>query len=121
MATDAVRFGKKFCDDIEFSPEDASRTEQDFLFEVIEAVIDVGAKTVNIPDTVGYAVPDEFGELISSIKSNVSNINKAIISVHCHNDLGMAVANSLAAVKAGARQVECTITVSYTHLRAHET
>ena len=93
MATDAVRFGKKFCDDIEFSPEDASRTEQDFLFEVIEAVIDVGAKTVNIPDTVGYAVPDEFGELISSIKSNVSNINKAIISVHCHNDLGMAVAN----------------------------
>jgi 2-isopropylmalate synthase len=109
MATDAVRFGKKFCDDIEFSPEDASRTEQDFLFEVIEAVIDVGAKTVNIPDTVGYAVPDEFGELISSIKSNVSNINKAIISVHCHNDLGMAVANSLAAVKSGARQVECTI------------
>ena len=109
MAVNAVQFGKKFCDDIEFSPEDASRTEQDFLFEVIEAVIDVGAKTVNIPDTVGYAVPDEFGELISSIKSNVSNINKAIISVHCHNDLGMAVANSLAAVKSGARQVECTI------------
>ena len=109
MATDAVQFGKKFCDDIEFSPEDASRTEQDFLFEVIEAVIEAGAKTVNIPDTVGYAVPDEFGELISSIKSNVKNINKAIISVHCHNDLGMAVANSLAAVKAGARQIECTI------------
>ena len=109
MATDAVRFGKKFCDDIEFSPEDASRTEQDFLFDVIEAVIDVGAKTVNIPDTVGYAVPDEFGELISSIKSSVNNIDKTIISVHCHNDLGMAVANSLAAVKAGARQVECTI------------
>ena len=109
MATDAVQFGKKFCDDIEFSPEDASRTEQDFLCEVIEAVIDAGAKTVNIPDTVGYAVPDEFGELISNIKSNVSNIDKAVISVHCHNDLGMAVANSLAAVKAGARQVECTI------------
>ena len=109
MATDAVKFGKKFCDDIEFSPEDASRTEQDFLCEVIEAVIDAGAKTVNIPDTVGYAVPDEFGELISNIKSNVSNIDKAVISVHCHNDLGMAVANSLAAVKAGARQVECTI------------
>ena len=109
MATDAVQFGKKFCDDIEFSPEDASRTEQDYLCEVIEAVIDAGAKTVNIPDTVGYAVPDEFGELISNIKSNVSNIDKAVISVHCHNDLGMAVANSLAAVKAGARQVECTI------------
>lgn len=109
MATDAVQYGKKFCDDIEFSPEDASRTEQDFLCEVIEAVIDAGAKTVNIPDTVGYAVPDEFSELISNIKSNVSNIDKAIISVHCHNDLGMAVANSLAAVKAGARQVECTI------------
>ena len=109
MATDAVQFGKKFCDDIEFSPEDASRTEQDFLCEVIEAVIDAGAKTVNIPDTVGYAVPDEFSELISNIKSNVSNIDKAVISVHCHNDLGMAVANSLAAVKAGARQVECTI------------
>jgi len=109
MATDAVQFGKKFCDDIEFSPEDASRTEQDFLCEVIEAVIDAGAKTVNIPDTVGYAVPDEFGELISNIKSNVSNIEKAVISVHCHNDLGMAVANSLAAVKSGARQVECTI------------
>jgi 2-isopropylmalate synthase len=109
MAKDAVQFGKKFCDDIEFSPEDASRTEQDFLCEVIEAVIDAGAKTVNIPDTVGYAVPDEFGELISNIKSNVSNIDKAVISVHCHNDLGMAVANSLAAVKAGARQVECTI------------
>jgi len=109
MATDAVIFGKKFCNDIEFSPEDASRTEQDFLCEVIEAVIDAGAKTVNIPDTVGYAVPDEFGELISNIKSNVSNIDKAVISVHCHNDLGLAVANSLAAVKAGARQVECTI------------
>ena len=109
MATDAVQFGKKFCDDIEFSPEDASRTEQDFLCEVIEAVIDAGAKTVNIPDTVGYAVPDEFGELISNIKSNVKNIDKAVISVHCHNDLGMAVANSLAAVKAGARQVECTV------------
>ncbi len=109
MATDAVQFGKKFCDDIEFSPEDASRTEQDFLCEVIEAVIDAGAKTVNIPDTVGYAVPDEFGELISNINSSVNNIDKAVISVHCHNDLGMAVANSLAAVKAGARQVECTV------------
>jgi len=109
MATDAVRFGKNFCDDIEFSPEDASRTEQDFLCEVVEAVIDAGAKTVNIPDTVGYAVPEEFGALITHIKMNVINIDKAIISIHCHNDLGMAVANSLAAVKAGARQVECTV------------
>ena len=109
MATDAVRFGKKFCDDIEFSPEDASRTEPDFLHEVVEAVIDAGATTVNIPDTVGYAIPDEFGGLIACIKRNVPNIDNAIISVHCHNDLGMAVANSLAAVKSGARQVECTV------------
>ena len=109
MATDAVRFGKKFCDDIEFSPEDASRTEPDFLYEVVEAVIDAGATTVNIPDTVGYAIPDEFGGLIAGIKKNVPNIDNAIISVHCHNDLGMAVANSLAAVKSGARQVECTV------------
>lgn len=109
MATDAIGFAKKFCSDIEFSPEDASRTEPDFLSEVIEAVIDVGAKTVNIPDTVGYAVPDEFADLIHHLKHTVSNIDKAVISVHCHNDLGMAVANSLAAVKAGARQVECTV------------
>ncbi|MDP6656401.1 MAG: 2-isopropylmalate synthase [SAR324 cluster bacterium] len=109
MATDAIKFGRKFCDDIEFSPEDASRTEPDFLCEVVSAVIDAGAKTVNIPDTVGYAVPGEFAELISHLKQNVSNINEAIISVHCHNDLGLAVANSLTAVKAGARQVECTI------------
>ena len=109
MATDAIHFGKKFCSDIEFSPEDASRTEPDFLCEVVEAVIDAGAKTVNIPDTVGYAVPDEFASLITHLKQNVCNIDDAIISVHCHNDLGMAVANSLAAVKAGARQVECTM------------
>ncbi len=109
MACDAVAFGKKFCDDIEFSPEDASRTERDYLIEVVEAVIDAGATTVNIPDTVGYTVPEEFTGLIRSLKENVSNIEKAIISVHCHNDLGMAVANSLAAVKAGARQVECTV------------
>ncbi|KMP11864.1 2-isopropylmalate synthase [Candidatus Nitromaritima sp. SCGC AAA799-C22] len=109
MATDAVRFGKKFCDDIEFSPEDASRTETEFLCEAVEAVISAGATTVNIPDTVGYAVPEEFGTLISCLKRDVPNIDSAVISVHCHNDLGMAVANSLAAVKAGARQVECTI------------
>ena len=96
-------------DDVEFSPMDASRSDRDYLYEVIEAVIDVGATTVNIPDTVGYAIPSEFGALIKGIKDNVRNINKAVISVHCHNDLGLAVANSLAAVMHGARQVECTI------------
>ena len=109
MAVDAVKFGRKFCDDIEFSPEDASRTEPEFLTEVVEAVIDAGAGTVNIPDTVGYSVPTQFGQLIRSLKQNVPNIDQAIISVHCHNDLGMAVANSLEAIKEGARQVECTI------------
>jgi len=109
MAVEAVKFGRKFCDDIEFSPEDASRTEPDFLAEVVEAVIDAGAGTVNIPDTVGYSVPEQFAELIGNLKTNVPNIEQAIISVHCHNDLGLAVANSLAAIKAGARQVECTI------------
>ncbi len=109
MAAEAVKFGRKFCDDIEFSPEDASRTEPEFLVEVLEAVIDAGATTVNIPDTVGYAVPQEFFKLIHFLQERVANINKAVISVHCHNDLGMAVSNSLAAVKAGARQVECTI------------
>lgn len=109
MATEAVRFGKKFCDDIEFSPEDASRTEPEFLVEVVQAVIDAGATTVNIPDTVGYAVPKEFGELIAHLFANVGNIDQTIVSVHCHNDLGLAVANSLAAVKAGARQIECTV------------
>ena len=109
MAVNAVKFGRKFCDDIEFSPEDASRTEPEFLAEVVEAVIDAGASTVNIPDTVGYSVPTQFGQIIRSLKQNVPNIEQAIISVHCHNDLGMAVANSLEAIKEGARQVECTI------------
>lgn len=109
MAVDAVRFGKKFCDDIEFSPMDASRTEEDFLVDVLEAVIDAGATTLNIPDTVGYAMPDQFGNLIRYLREHVNNIERVVISVHCHNDLGLAVANSLAAVKAGARQVECTI------------
>jgi 2-isopropylmalate synthase len=105
----AVRYAKKYCQDIEFSPEDASRSERNFLFKVIQEVIASGASTVNIPDTVGYAEPQEFGSLILAIKENVSNIDKAVISVHCHNDLGLAVANSLEAVKNGARQVECTI------------
>jgi len=109
LAVESVRYAKKYCPDIEFSPEDASRSERQFLFKVIEAVIDAGATTVNIPDTVGYAEPQEYGNLIRQIKENVPNIDKAIISVHCHNDLGLAVANSLAAIKNGARQVECTI------------
>jgi 2-isopropylmalate synthase len=109
LAVESVKYAKKYCQDIEFSPEDATRTEPAFLFKVIKAVIDAGATTVNIPDTVGYAYPEEYGTLIKSIKENVPNIDKAVISVHCHNDLGLAVANSLAAVKNGARQVECTI------------
>ena len=109
LAVESVKYARKFCDDIEFSPEDASLTEKKFLFRVVESVIAAGAVTVNIPDTVGYSVPQEYGNLIYSIKENVSNIDKAVISVHCHNDLGLATANSLAAVKSGARQVECTI------------
>jgi len=109
IAVEAVKYAKKFTSDIEFSPEDASRTQKEFLFKVIAAVIAAGTRTVNIPDTVGYAVPQQFGELIRAIKVNVYNIDKAVISVHCHNDLGLAVANSLAAIKNGARQVECTI------------
>jgi 2-isopropylmalate synthase len=109
QAVDMVRYAKQFCDDIEFSPEDASRTEPEFLVEVVQATIDAGATTVNIPDTVGYALPRPFGELIARLRAEVSNIDKAVISVHCHNDLGLAVANSLAGVANGARQVECTI------------
>jgi 2-isopropylmalate synthase len=117
MATDeiirqaviGVKMAREFCDDVEFSPEDASRTELDFLAQVVEAVIDAGATTVNIPDTVGYTVPDEFGELFRYLRRHVRGIERARLSVHCHDDLGMAVANSLTAVVAGARQIECTI------------
>ncbi len=109
VAVQGVKRARQYQDDVEFSPEDASRTEPDFLCEVVEAAIDAGATTVNIPDTVGYAVPLQFAELIEMLLSEVSNIDRAVISVHCHDDLGMAVANSLAAVKAGARQVECTV------------
>ena len=109
LAVDGIKRALNYCDDVEFSPEDASRTEPDFLREVVEAAIDAGATTVNIPDTVGYAVPVQFAELIAMLKAEVSNIEQAVISVHCHDDLGMAVGNSLAAVKAGARQVECTV------------
>lgn len=109
QAAETVKYARGIVDDVEFSPEDASRTEKDFLFQVVEAAIRAGAGTINIPDTVGYAIPEEFGQLIKDIKNNVPNINKAVLSVHCHNDLGLAVANSLAAVFAGAGQVECTI------------
>lgn len=104
-----VKHAKGYCSDIEFSAEDASRTDLNFLTRVVEAVINAGATVVNIPDTVGYTTPDEFYKIISHLKSNVPNIDNIDISVHCHNDLGMAVANSLSAVKAGATQVECTI------------
>ncbi len=109
IAVSAVKYARRFFDDIQFSPEDASRSESDFLYKIIEEVIKAGATTINIPDTVGYAVPEQFSQLISKILDNVPNISQAIISVHCHNDLGLAVANSLSAVKSGARQVECTI------------
>ncbi|GAB1401357.1 2-isopropylmalate synthase [Elusimicrobiota bacterium] len=109
MAVKAVKFAKKYCDDIEFSAEDASRSDVKYLCSIVEAVIDAGATTVNIPDTVGYKMPEEFGGLIATIKKNVPNIDKAVISVHCHNDLGLAVANSLSAILNGARQVECTV------------
>jgi len=109
LASWAVGYGRNFCDDVEFSPEDASRSDRDFLCKVVESVIKAGAKTVNIPDTVGYAMPIEFGELIKIIKTKVPNIGKAVISVHCHNDLGMGVSNSLSAIENGAEQVECTI------------
>lgn len=108
-AVSSVQNAKDFCDDIEFSPEDAARTELDFLCEVVEKTIDAGATTVNIPDTVGYATPNHYFKVISYLKDNVPNIDRAVISTHCHNDLGLAVANSLSAIEAGARQVECTI------------
>jgi 2-isopropylmalate synthase len=105
----AVKYARQFTDDVEFSPEDAGRSDPDFLCRVLEAVIDAGARTVNIPDTVGYNVPHQFGALIKQLRERVPNSDKAVFSVHCHNDLGLAVANSLSAVLNGARQVECTI------------
>jgi len=108
-AVRAVEYAHGLCEEIEFSAEDASRSDPAFLFEVFEAVIDAGASIINVPDTVGYALPWEFGELIRSIKDHVPNIDQAEISVHCHNDLGLAVANSLFAVRNGAQQIECTI------------
>lgn len=108
-AVEGIERARALCEDVEFSPEDAIRTEVDFLAEVVEKAIAAGARTINIPDTVGYAVPEHFADVIRYLKKHVSNIDQAILSVHCHNDLGMAVANSLSALKEGARQVECTI------------
>ncbi len=109
QAVRAVKRASRWTDNIEFSPEDAGRSELDFLCRVIEKVIDAGATTINIPDTVGYNIPSQFGELIKNLLERIPNAHKAVFSVHCHNDLGLAVANSLAAVMNGARQVECTI------------
>jgi 2-isopropylmalate synthase len=108
-SVEMVRLAKSFVDDVEFSPMDATRTDISYLCEVVEAVIEAGALTVNIPDTVGYSIPDEFGKMIKTIHERVKNIGKAVISVHCHNDLGLAASNSLSAVLNGAGQIECTI------------
>jgi 2-isopropylmalate synthase len=109
QAVAAVKMARRFTDDVEFSPEDAGRSEPDFLCRILEAVIDAGASTINIPDTVGYNLPHQFGALIRELRERIPNADKAVFSVHCHNDLGLAVANSLSAVLNGARQVECTI------------
>jgi 2-isopropylmalate synthase len=108
-AIKAVKLAKSLCEDVEFSLEDASRTDIDYMCQIVEAVINEGATVINIPDTVGYAIPHEFGKVIRTLTERVPNINKAILSVHCHDDLGLAVANSLSGVLNGARQVECTI------------
>lgn len=109
QARTSVRYARCLCDDVEFSPEDATRSDFDFLCEMLETVVEAGATTLNIPDTVGYTLPDEFGNLIGRIRDKVSGAENTTISVHCHDDLGLAVANSLAGVRAGARQIECTI------------
>ncbi len=108
-AVKAVEFAKSYYDDVEFSAEDASRSDPEYLIEIFTAVIEAGATTINVPDTVGYALPWEYGELIKTLNENIPNIDQATISVHCHNDLGLAVANSLMAVRNGARQIECTV------------
>lgn len=109
LAVSGVAHAKTYCEDVEFSAEDASRTDPEYLCEVFEAVIEAGATTVNIPDTVGFAVPEEFAALVAKVRTDVRNIDRAVISVHCHNDLGMGVANSMAAIRAGAGQVECCV------------
>ncbi|HKT24914.1 MAG TPA: 2-isopropylmalate synthase [Terriglobales bacterium] len=109
QAREGVSLAKTMVDEVEFSPEDATRSEFDFLCQVIETAIESGATTINIPDTVGYTLPAEYGALIASLRTKVSNMDKAVLSVHCHDDLGLAVANTIAGIDAGARQVECTI------------
>lgn len=109
QAVKAIKWARQYTDNVEFSPEDAGRSDIDFLCRVLEAVIDAGAKTLNIPDTVGYTMPAQFGSLIRTLRERIPNSDKVIFSVHCHNDLGLAVANSLAAVANGARQIECTV------------
>ena len=109
QARTAVALAKSHCDDVEFSPEDATRSDFDFLCQVVETAIEEGATTINIPDTVGYSLPSDYGVLIGNLRSKVRNIDHAVLSVHCHNDLGLAVANTFAGIEQGARQVECTI------------
>src|SRR5205085_1353155 len=109
QAVKSVKWAREYTDDVEFSPEDAGRSEHDFLCRLIEAAIKAGATTINIPDTVGYTVPDEYFAIIKMLRERVPNSDQARFSVHCHNDLGMAVANSLAGIRAGGRQIECTI------------
>src|SRR5215813_9621043 len=108
-SVEAVKHARGYCEDVEFSPEDASRTDFEYMCDVLSAVIEAGARTINIPDTVGYAVPREWGERIARIREKVHGIDQVVVSVHCHNDLGMAVSNALAGIMNGARQVECTI------------
>ncbi len=109
MAVEAIQMARQYTDDVEFSPEDACRSEMSFLYEILSAVIEAGATTLNIPDTVGYIMPYEYGQIIANLRKNVKGIEKAVLSTHCHNDLGVATANSLAGVRNGARQIECTI------------
>jgi 2-isopropylmalate synthase len=108
-AVSAVRLARRHTDDVQFSAEDATRSDMDFLCRVVESVIDAGASTINLPDTVGYSTPDEIGEFFTTVLSRVPNAHRAVFSTHCHNDLGLAVANSLAAIRAGVRQIECTV------------
>lgn len=109
MAVDAVRYAKKYCTDVEYSTEDGSRTDFDYLCKVIDAAVGAGATVINVPDTVGYAIPEEYGDLIRRLRERVPALDRVTLSVHCHNDLGLAVANSIAAIRSGADQVECTI------------
>jgi len=106
---DAVTYARSFTENVEFSAEDGSRSDRDFLCKVFEAAIAAGASTINLPDTVGYAIPDEYADLVKYVMSHTPNIDRAVLSVHCHNDLGLATANTIAAVGSGARQVEVTI------------